>query len=238
VADVGGIVRKALKEGRNVFFEGAQGAMLDIDHGTYPFVTSSSSCALGIPAGAAVPPHSVGEILGVVKAYTTRVGEGPFPTEIHDETGEALRSKGGEYGATTGRPRRCGWLDGVALRYVIELNGMHRLALTKLDVLGGIEPLKICTGYETDEGPVSGYPVDFEELGRIRPVYEDYPGWKEDLSGLREFDQLPGAAKRYLEAVARVAGVEVALVSVGPDRDQTLLRPGMGLLSGMEGAAP
>jgi adenylosuccinate synthase len=231
MADTGTLVRKALREGRTVFFEGAQGAMLDIDHGTYPFVTSSNSCAVGIPAGAGVPPRSVGEILGVVKAYTTRVGEGPFPTEMHGEAAEILRKKGGEYGATTGRPRRCGWLDGLALRYVIELNGIDKLAVTKLDVLRSIDPIRICTGYETAKGLVSEFPDDMEILADSTPVYAEFPGFEEDISGLVDFDKLPDPAKRYLEAMTRIAGIEVALVSVGPDRDQTLVRPGMTLLS-------
>ncbi len=231
VANVGFLVRQALKAGKAVFFEGAQGAMLDIDHGTYPFVTSSNSCAVGIPAGAAVPPHAVGDILGVVKAYTTRVGEGPFPTEIHGEEGEALRRKGDEYGATTGRPRRCGWLDGVALRYVVELNGIHKLAVTKLDVLSGMETIKICTAYRMPHGDVTAFPGDVELLDDVEPLFELFPGWKEDLSGLRDFDDLPEKAQQFLEAVSRMAGIKIALVSVGPDREQILLLPGPPLMT-------
>lgn len=226
VAYTGAIVRKALREDRWVFFEGAQGSMLDIDHGTYPFVTSSNSCALGIPAGAGVSPHRVGEIIGVCKAYTTRVGEGPFPTELHGSTEELLRGRGGEYGATTGRPRRCGWLDGPALKYVVELNGIQKLAITKLDVLGGVEPLKICTAYDTPRGPMKEFPADVETLPSVTPVYEEYQGWREDVSGIRRLEGLPEEARKYLDAITRVTGVEVEIVSLGPDREQTLFRPG------------
>ncbi|MHC4944205.1 MAG: adenylosuccinate synthase [Planctomycetota bacterium] len=226
VAQVGPVIRKALKEGRTVFFEGAQGAMLDIDHGTYPFVTSSNSCAVGIPAGAGVSPNAVGDILGVVKAYTTRVGEGPFPTELHGELGETLRQRGGEYGATTGRPRRCGWLDGVALRYSVDLNGLKSLAVTKLDVLGGLDKLKICTAYDTPSGRLTEYPEDVELLDQVTPHYEEFPAWEEDLSGIRNFDKLPEAAHNYLDAFSKIAGVPIDIVSLGPDREQTLFKPG------------
>jgi adenylosuccinate synthase len=219
------VIRKAFEDGRTVFFEGAQGAMLDIDHGTYPFVTSSNSCALGIPAGAGVSPHDLGHILGVVKAYTTRVGEGPFPTEISDALGERLQKAGREFGATTGRPRRCGWLDGFALKYVVALNGIQSLAVTKLDVLGGLDPLKICTSYTDARGPITDYPADVEGLGAVEPVYEIYPGWEEDLTGVRSLEELPEAARDYLDAMAQIAGIPVEIVSVGPDREQTLLTP-------------
>jgi adenylosuccinate synthase len=225
-AHVGPIIWKALREDRNVFFEGAQGAMLDIDHGTYPFVTSSNSCAVGITAGAGVSPNAIGNILGVCKAYTTRVGEGPFPTELHDGLGETLRQRGGEYGATTGRPRRCGWLDGIQLRYSVELNGLKGLAVTKLDVLGGLENLKICTAYDTPKGRLSEFPEDIETLDHVTPVYDEFPAWEGDLSGVRSFEGLPAEARNYLDNVSRIAGVPIDIVSLGPDREQTLFQPG------------
>jgi adenylosuccinate synthase len=226
VADTGPVIRRALEEGKSIFFEGAQGALLDIDHGTYPYVTSSNSCALGIPAGAGVPPHAVGHILGVVKSYTTRVGGGPFPTEISGELGEHLRTKGGEFGATTGRPRRCGWLDGFALKYVVALNGIKSLAVTKLDVLSGLDNIKICTAYKTPHGFTAEYPADVDILSSVEPVYETFPGWKEDLSSARDLSELPEAAQGYLDAISLlVGGVPVDIVSVGPDRKQTLFRP-------------
>lgn len=222
----GSIVRKALRDDRRVFFEGAQGALLDIDHGTYPFVTSSNSCAVGIPAGAGVSPNAVGNILGVAKAYTTRVGEGPFPTEIHGGIGDHIQQVGGEVGATTGRPRRCGWLDGVALRYTVELNGVQQLAITKLDVLGDLETLKICTAYDTPKGRFDEFPADMELLNEVTPVFEEFPGWKSDITGIRSMEDLPDNAINYLKAIARIAGAEIDIVSLGPDREQTLFRPG------------
>jgi len=198
VADTGRIVRRALGLGRRVFFEGAQGALLDIDHGTYPFVTSSNSCALGVSAGAGVPPHVVGKIIGVAKAYTTRVGSGPFPTGGDDALDERLREKGDEFGATTGRPRRCGWLDGVALRYVSGLNGLHALALTKLDVLSGIETLKVCTGYRIAGREHEDFPADADLLGEVEPIFEELAGWSGDISQCRAFSELPGEARDYV----------------------------------------
>ncbi len=222
ITDTGPVVRKALKEDRSVLFEGAQGAMLDIDHGTYPFVTSSNSCAVGIPAGAGVSPHAVGEMLGVVKAYTTRVGGGPFPTEECDAQGEFFRDRGNEYGATTGRPRRCGWLDGVALRYVVDLNGIQGLAVTKLDVLSGFGVVKVCTAYHTPGRRFTEFPADTETLVSVEPEYKEFPGWQEDITGAREFQELPDNARDYLAAVAEIAGAPVVMVSVGPGREQTI----------------
>ena len=224
VADTGGMVRQAIKEDKNVFFEGAQGTLLDIDHGTYPFVTSSNSCALGLPAGAGIPPHSVGRIIGVVKAYTTRVGEGPFPTEGDSDLDEALREAGDEFGATTGRPRRCGWLDGVALRYVSELNGLSALALTKLDVLTGINPIKVCTAYQIGDEKRGEFPADTALLDGVKPLFESLPGWEDDIKQCRTFEEFPAAARDYIEFVEKIAGVRASIISVGPGREETIAR--------------
>jgi len=223
-ADTGGMVRKALKEDKNVFFEGAQGTLLDIDHGTYPFVTSSNSCALGLPAGAGIPPQAAGRIIGVAKAYTTRVGEGPFPTEGDGALDEALRKAGDEFGATTGRPRRCGWLDGVALRYVSELNGLSAIALTKLDVLTGMNPIKVCTAYKIGGATHEDFPADTALLDGVEPVYESLPGWDDDLRGCHTFDDFPAAAKEYVAFVEKIAGVRASIISVGPGREETIVR--------------
>jgi adenylosuccinate synthase len=224
IADTGSMVRRALKEDQSVFFEGAQGTLLDVDHGTYPFVTSSNACALGLPAGAGVPPHAAGHIIGVVKAYTTRVGEGPFVTEGDGELNEKLRDAGSEFGATTGRPRRCGWLDGVALRYAAELNGLHALAVTKLDVLGCTDELKVCTSYEIDGTVHDEFPCDTDLLEKARPRFDDLPGWGSDISGCRSFDDLPAEARSYIEFVENLAGTPAEIISVGPDREQTIFR--------------
>jgi adenylosuccinate synthase len=224
VADTGSMVRAALKEDLSVFFEGAQGTLLDIDHGTYPFVTSSNSCALGLAAGAGVPPRSVGHIIGVVKAYTTRVGEGPFPTEGDTALDGKLRTAGGEFGATTGRPRRCGWLDGVVLRYVSALNGLNALAVTKLDVLSGIEVLRVCTGYRIDGTVWDEFPADTDLLDRVEPVYDELPGWEEDISRCRSFADLPDNARSYVAYMESIAGVPAQIVSIGPGREQTIFR--------------
>jgi len=234
IADTGAIVRKALRDDRNVFFEGAQGALLDIDHGTYPFVTSSNSCAVGISAGAGVSPLAVGNILGVVKAYTTRVGEGPFPTELHDDTGRHLQKTGGEVGATTGRSRRCGWLDGLAIKYVVDLCGIQKLAITKLDVLDQLETIRICKGYKTSKGTLTEFPGDIEILDDVEPVYEDYPGWRENIRDIRKLEDLPEKARDYLGVIEEIAGAEVEIISIGPDRDQTILKPGANWINTQE----
>jgi len=224
VTDTSRYVREALERDSHVFFEGAQGVLLDVDHGTYPFVTSSNSSALGLPAGAGIPPHAAGHILGVVKAYNTRVGSGPFPTEGSDDENARLRDAGNEFGATTGRPRRCGWLDAVVLRHVVALNGIQGLALTKIDVLGGIKTLKICTRYEIDGREVDRFPDDTDLLGRVKPVYRDLPGWTADISGCRAFDELPREAREYIGVVEKLAGAPAEIVSVGPGREQTIFR--------------
>ncbi len=223
-ADASAMILDAMKKGRQVFFEGAQGTLLDVDHGTYPFVTSSNACALGVAAGAGVPPHAVGRVIGVVKAYTTRVGEGPFPTGGDEALDKRLREEGGEYGATTGRPRRCGWLDGVAVRYVADLNGIHAIALTKLDVLSGIEPLRVCTSYSASGSDLPSFPGDTDLLESVEPRFTDLSGWKGDIKACRAYEDLPVEAKKYVEFVEKTAGVPVEIISVGPGRDQTIIR--------------
>lgn len=218
--DAGGEVRAALARGRRVLLEGAQGVLLDLDHGTYPFVTSSGASTGGVPSGIGIPPSAVDRVLGVVKAYTTRVGEGPFPTELHGPTAERLRSAGREFGATTGRPRRCGWFDGAAVRYAVELAGVTGLILTKLDVLAGLGELELAVGYEGLER----FPADPDVLRGARPVLRGMQGWEQPLAGIDRFERLPAAARAYIEAVEKLAGVPVELISLGPGRDEVLRR--------------
>ncbi len=216
-------VHKALKEGRQVMFEGAQGTMLDIDHGTYPYVTSSTTVAGGVCAGAGVGPGAIGGVIGIVKAYTTRVGEGPFPTELKDATGENLRERGGEFGATTGRPRRCGWLDCVQLRRAVMLNGVTGLALTKADVLDQFDVVNICTAYRIQGRKVHDFPTQLPILGIAEPIYEQWPGWTEDISECRAWDDLPNDARNYFERISELLDVPISLISVGAGRDQTVV---------------
>lgn len=224
VEDASLVIDEAIREGKGILFEGAQGTLLDIDHGTYPFVTSSSPVAAGGCVGLGTGPGVVDRVIGVVKAYCTRVGEGPFPTEDTGEAGAALREKGGEYGATTGRPRRCGWLDLVALRYAVRVNGMSSIALTKLDVLTGMGTIPVCTGYEIDGQHEEHFPSGVYRQGRAKPVYERLEGWSEDISRCREFEQLPLQARKYVEHIEEASGIPVNLIGVGPGRDQTILR--------------
>ncbi|MDP7033400.1 MAG: adenylosuccinate synthase [Planctomycetota bacterium] len=221
--DTGHLIREAIRTGRRVLFEGAQGTLLDIDHGTYPFVTSSTSSALGLGPGSGVPSRSIEHILGVVKAYATRVGEGPFPTEEKGAHGESLREKGKEFGATTGRPRRCGWLDLPALGYSVALNGIDALALTKIDVLGGQEGLKICVGYEDMSGNEIPFTPESHVLEEVIPIYEEMVGWPEQEVGSSE---LPEGALRYIERIESFVGVPVVFVGTGPDRNHSVLRHG------------
>ena len=214
-------VNKAIKAGKNILFEGAQGGLLDIDHGTYPFVTSSNTTSGGACTGAGVSPRHIGDIYGVVKAYTTRVGEGPFPTELHDKTGEDLRAAGGEFGATTGRPRRCGWFDAVATGYSCMINGVNKLLFTKMDVLDGLPELKICTAYKVNGEVTSEMPSDSAVLETAEPVYESMSGWECDTTSARCWDDLPEKAKNYLNRLADLLEADIAVVSVGPERDQT-----------------
>jgi adenylosuccinate synthase len=211
--------------GKAVLFEGAQGTLLDVDHGTYPFVTSSNTVAGSASVGAGLGPTAIHSVIGITKAYTTRVGFGPLPTELTDAVGERLRSVGVEYGATTGRPRRCGWFDALVLRYSARVNGLSGLALTKLDVLTGFDKLQIAVGYKLPDGrTASEFPSDPEMLAQAQPVYEELPGWKEPIADLREYSELPDNARRYVERVEQLVGVEAIAVSVGAERGQTIVR--------------
>ncbi len=216
-------LHRALREGKHLLFEGAQGTMLDVDHGTYPFVTSSNTVAGNAVVGCGLGPRAVDYVLGVTKAYSTRVGGGPYPTELRDATGERLRQLGGEFGATTGRPRRTGWLDALALRYAVRVNGLDGIAITKLDVLAGFETLRIAVAYRVDGRTLDEMPSDPELLERCEPVYEDLPGFTEKLDGLRAFDRFPENARRYVRRVEALAGVKVMGISVGADRGETIL---------------
>jgi adenylosuccinate synthase len=211
------------RSGARILFEGAQGTLLDIDHGTYPFVTSSNCVAGNAAVGSGLGPTQIDRVVGISKAYTTRVGGGPFPTELKDEIGERLRKVGDEFGSVTGRPRRCGWLDGVVLRYAARVNGLSGLALTKLDVLSGLPELKLCTAYSLRGGQTEDFPSDVDELAEVSPVYETLRGWDERLAGVRSFEELPAAARAYVRRVEEVAGVPVVCVSVGADRGETIL---------------
>jgi adenylosuccinate synthase len=223
VADVPRALYEANRGGKNLLFEGAQGSLLDIDHGTYPFVTSSNCVAGAAAAGAGVGPHQLHYVLGITKAYTTRVGGGPFPTELSDDIGELLRQRGQEFGAVTGRPRRTGWFDAAALKRSIQLNGVSGLCITKLDVLDGVEAVKICVGYEIEGRMSDILPVGAEELERCVPVYEELPGWQESTVGVKAYDGLPKAARSYLQRIEELCRVPVDLISTGPDREETIV---------------
>jgi adenylosuccinate synthase len=224
VADVSLYVNTAMKDGKRVMFEGAQGTLLDIDHGTYPFVTSSNGTAGGACTGLGVGPRAVHAVLGVAKAYTTRVGEGPLPTELLDATGERLRESGNEYGASTGRPRRCGWYDAVAVRYAARVNGLDGLALTKMDVLDGFEELKICTAYKCGGETLQEMPADIAQLAACEPVYETIAGWDRPTAGITRYADLPEGAKAYIRRLEEVSGVPAAVISTGSDRSHTIVR--------------
>jgi len=224
IRDVSVLVAEAMRAGQPMLFEGAQGTLLDIDHGTYPFVTSSNASIGGVCTGLGVPPKAIGRVLGVVKAYTTRVGEGPFPTELSGEMGNRLRETGSEYGAVTGRPRRCGWYDAVAVRYAARINGLDGLALTKLDVLDGLEQIDICIAYRAGERTLDEFPSDVRQLAQCEPVYRSVPGWSEPTKGVRQFDRLPEAARRYIKTLEEVSGVRASIVSTGSERDDTIIR--------------
>lgn len=231
VHDATRVVSDEMKRGQHILFEGAQGALLDIDHGTYPFVTSSTTLASGACTSCGIGPTSISAVIGLAKAYTTRVGAGPFPTELHGEQGDRLRQAGGEFGATTGRPRRCGWLDIAALRLAVRLNGMSGLALTKLDVLSGLKRIKLCVGYRLDPMPGGSgasevrdeLPVDPEDIERAVPVYEEVDGWDADLSGVRDVEDLPASTRRYIRRIETLLGIDCYLISVGPGRAETIM---------------
>jgi adenylosuccinate synthase len=223
VCDTSILVNDAVQQGKNIVFEGAQGTLLDLDHGTYPFVTSSHPTAAAACLGAGIGPTRIGRVIGVAKAYTTRVGEGPFPTELKDDTGALIRKQGGEYGTTTGRARRCGWFDGVVGRYAVRINGLDYLAITKLDVLSGLEKLRICTGYNYRGDVITEFPASLKALNECVPVYEDLPGWSEDITKARKLEDLPVQARKYLERISEVSGAPIGLIGVGSRRTQTIL---------------
>ena len=223
VTDAVSVVDEQLRAGRRILFEGAQAAMLDIDHGTYPYVTSSNTLSGAVGTGGGIAARHVGRVLGIAKAYTTRVGAGPFPTELDDEIGEALRTNGGEFGATTGRPRRCGWFDAVVVKQAARLSGLSGIALTKLDVLSGLEKLKICVGYDCDGERFDRVPGSVSSLEAARPIYEEIDGWSEDLSGARVVSDLPMGARNYIRRIEELTGTPVTLISVGAERDETIL---------------
>lgn len=223
VTDTSLLVNDFYDQGKNVLFEGAQGTLLDLDHGTYPFVTSSHPIAGAASVGAGIGPTKLDKVLGVVKAYTTRVGEGPFPTELEDEVGEQIRKAGHEFGTTTGRPRRCGWFDAVMFNYAVRLSGISHVALTKLDVLDQVESIKICTGYRFNGETLKNFPNSLKVLSACEPVYEEMPGWCSDTTNIRAFADLPENAKRYIKRIEELSGVAAAIVAVGPKRSQTIV---------------
>jgi adenylosuccinate synthase len=224
VRDVSLLLSDAMRVGQSILFEGAQGTLLDIDHGTYPYVTSSNASIGGVCTGLGVGPRAIHGVVGVVKAYTTRVGEGPMPTELHGEMGQRLRDSGNEYGAVTGRPRRCGWFDAVVARYGARINGLDALAITKLDVLDGLETIQICTAYSCRGRTLKEFPSDVSQLAACEPVYESLPGWATPTAGCRTFDALPDNAQRYIARLEEVSGVRAAIVSTGSDREDTIIR--------------
>ena len=222
VTDTSVLVNEAISAGKNVLFEGAQGIMLDLDHGTYPYVTSSNPVVGGALAGAGVGPQSLTKMVGVCKAYSTRVGEGPFPTELTNETGDWIREKAHEYGTVTGRPRRIGWFDAIAMRHAKRVSGMNCLSLNLLDIFTGLKKVKICTAYMLDGKQIDYYPASLKELERCEPVYEEFDGWTEDISTVTEYDQLPANAKKYLKRIEELTGLQLMTISVGPSREQTI----------------
>jgi len=223
VADVSGRLYELREQGRRVMFEGAQGSLLDIDHGTYPYVTSSNTTIGGVCTGAGIGPNAIDYVLGITKAYVTRVGGGPFPTELFDEDGKRLARRGDEFGATTGRPRRCGWLDAVALRRMVSLNGVTGFCVTKLDVLDGFDEIKICTAYRLHGKLLEAPPLDSESWADLEPVYQSFPGWKESSRGATSMDDLPANARDYLQAMEELCGAPVHIVSTGPDRSENII---------------
>lgn len=225
LADTSQLLHEQRTAGRSILFEGAQGTLLDIDHGTYPFVTSSSAIAGGACTGSGIGPRAIDRVVGAAKAYVTRVGAGPFPTELHDAAGDHMKSVGAEFGSVTGRPRRAGWLDLPALRYAARVNGLDALVLTKLDVLTGLDPIRVCTAYDTPNGRVDVLPVDrFDHLDGLTPIYADLPGWSEPIAGIRKFDELPLTTRDYIAFIEKACGIPCDLVSVGPGREAIITR--------------
>jgi adenylosuccinate synthase len=223
VADVSGRLYQLRREGKRIMYEGAQGSLLDIDHGTYPYVTSSNTTVGGVCTGAGVGPDAIDYVLGITKAYTTRVGGGPFPTELFDEDGKRLAERGAEFGATTGRPRRCGWLDAVALRRMVNLNGVSGFCVTKLDVLDGFDEIRVCTAYLLDGERLEVPPLDVHDWSRLQPVYQSFPGWQQSSRGATRMDDLPANARSYLQAMEDLCGAPVHIVSTGPDRSENII---------------
>ncbi|AIF54074.1 adenylosuccinate synthase [Pelosinus sp. UFO1] len=223
VCDTSATLNKAIKNGEKILFEGAQATMLDLDHGTYPYVTSSHPIAGGVCVGAGIGPTKINTVVGVVKAYTTRVGEGPFPTELFDEVGDHIREKGHEYGTTTGRPRRCGWLDACVVGYAGRLSGIDYMAITRLDILDELATLKICVGYKYKGAVMDEFPASLKVLAEVEAVYEELPGWQSDTTNIRNYKDLPLNARRYLERLSEVADIKLGIVSVGPGREQTII---------------
>jgi adenylosuccinate synthase len=216
------ILHEEIKKGKHVLFEGAQGALLDVDHGTYPYVTASNTLAGNACAGSGIGPTLINSVIGVAKAYTTRVGEGPFPTELQDELGEKIRQKGGEYGATTGRPRRCGWFDAVVVNHSVRVNGIREIVITKLDVLNDFDTIKICVGYREGGKVFHHVPSNLEKLKRSEPVYEEVKGWRTEVKGARDFKDLPVEARRYLKRIEKLIGTRITMISVGSERGETV----------------
>jgi len=226
VCDTAVMLNQAIRDGKSVMFEGAQGTMLDLDHGTYPFVTSSSASAGGACTGTGVAPTRIAGVIGVSKAYITRGGGGPFPTEVTDGTGDKIRMRGNEFGAVTGRPRRCGWFDAPLLRYTAEINGFDSIVVTKLDVLDEFEKIPVCVGYQVSGRKLTEMPATVREIEKVEPIYENVPGWSSSTFGISRYDDLPVKAKEYLAFLESVSGVEVGCISTGPERTQTIVRPG------------
>ncbi len=224
VTDTTEFLHTAIAEGKSVLFEGAQGALLDLDHGTFPFVTSSNASSLGMPAGCGVPARMVDKFFGVVKAYSTRVGAGPFPTEQDNETGQYIRDKGNEYGTTTGRPRRCGWFDAVAVSYTATIGSIDEIALMHLDTLAGLEEIKVCKAYKIDGRQTSFFPANSAKLSQAECIYETVPGWQDDLTDVRDFDKLPENARNYVELIEKLTGKPITIIGVGPKRSQTIYK--------------
>ena len=222
VNDTSLVLYEEIKKGKHILFEGAQGALLDVDHGTYPYVTASNTVAGNACAGSGIGPTMINLVIGVAKAYTTRVGEGPFPTELHDELGEKIRERGGEYGSTTGRPRRCGWFDAVVVNHSIRVNGIREVAITKLDVLNDFEKIKICVGYRFNGRVFQHVPSNIEMLNRSEPVYEELSGWKTEIKGVRDFSDLPQNAQRYIQRIEELIGTKITMISVGSERNETI----------------
>lgn len=224
IKNVPAFLNQALNEGKSILMEGAQGALLDVDHGTYPFVTSSSPTSGGACTGSGIPPTKIKSVVGIVKAYTTRVGEGPFPTELLDETGEKLRKIGSEFGATTGRPRRCGWYDAFLVSYSAMINGIDQVAITKLDVLDHFEEIHVCTGYSINGKKLDSFPTDFSSLSKVEPIYETLPGWNQNTSACESYSDLPDNCKKYLDFISDKSNINIKIISVGPNRKQTFYK--------------